>query len=286
MIDGGPAPAAPKTSTILADLGPRLVSGVVMIAMALTSLAVGGWFFVVFWLVAGLAVNWEWQRMTGGEREPARFLLGSLVLIAVALLVGNAKRDEAVLVLLFGTIFLASIASAGSRLWNAAGLLYSGALVLSVVLLRLSKIDGFESILWLFAIVWGTDIVAYFGGRLIGGPKLWPRVSPSKTWSGFLVGISSGALLGLFAVSFYAVKVDAIPLLLIGIFVGAVAQGGDLFESSVKRRFGFKDSSHLIPGHGGFMDRLDGFIAAVTFAAAFGAAKAGAATAAHGLFIW
>ncbi|MDB5597131.1 MAG: phosphatidate cytidylyltransferase [Hyphomicrobiales bacterium] len=286
MIDGGPAPAAPKTSTTLADLGPRLASGVLMIAMALTSLAVGGWPFIIFWLIAGLAVNWEWQRMTGGAREPARFLLGSLVLIAVALLVGNAKRDEAVLVLLFGTIVLAAVASTGSRLWNAAGLLYSGALVLSVALLRLSKIDGFESILWLFAIVWGTDIMAYFGGRLIGGAKLWPRVSPSKTWSGFLVGISSGALLGLVAVSFYAVKVDAIPLVLIGVFVGAVAQGGDLFESSVKRRFGFKDSSHLIPGHGGFMDRLDGFIAAVTFVAVFGAAKAGAATAAHGLFIW
>jgi phosphatidate cytidylyltransferase len=128
--------------------------------------------------------------------------------------------------------------------------------------------------------------MAYFGGRLIGGPKLWPRVSPSKTWSGFLVGITSGAFLGLSALLVFADQVQPLPVVLLGLVTGAIAQGGDLFESSIKRHYGVKDSSHLIPGHGGAMDRLDGFITAALFAALFGTLHAGAAAAAHGLFVW
>lgn len=285
MTDGGAGPARSKPTT-LADLGPRLASGIVMIVLALGALHFGGPVFAVFWLVAALAIHWEWQRMVGGDRSDARQIVGATTLLVVGAIVFLGQGDAALLALLIGTVVLAFVSSGPDRVWQIAGLLYAGALLLSVVVLRFSILSGFEAILWLFAVVWGTDVMAYFGGRLIGGPKLWPRVSPSKTWSGFLVGITSGAVLGLVALSFYAVQIDAFPLLGLGLIVGAVAQGGDLFESSVKRRFGVKDSSHLIPGHGGFMDRLDGFLAAAAFAAAFGTLRAGEAAAAHGLFIW
>jgi phosphatidate cytidylyltransferase len=131
--------------------------------------------------------------------------------------------------------------------------------------------------------------MAYFGGRLIGGPKLWPRLSPSKTWAGFIVGVFSGGLLGLLCLMVSAgyENVPVGPLFLLGLLAGAVAQAGDFFESAVKRRFGVKDSSHLIPGHGGFMDRLDGFIAAAAFAGLVGWLKsAGPGFVAIGLLRW
>jgi phosphatidate cytidylyltransferase len=121
---------------------------------------------------------------------------------------------------------------------------------------------------------------------VIGGAKLWPKVSPSKTWSGTLTGVLAGAFLG--AVTGAHGLGDpwrAPPLFVLGLAAAAVSQGGDIFESWVKRHFGAKDSSGLIPGHGGFMDRLDGFIAAAAFAAIVGAARGGASTAA-GLFDW
>ncbi len=128
--------------------------------------------------------------------------------------------------------------------------------------------------------------MAYFGGRLIGGPKLWTRVSAGKTWSGTIVGIVSGALAGLAVAAIRPEgPVAVVPLLLVGLAGGAAAQAGDLLESSIKRRFGVKDSSQLIPGHGGVMDRLDGFVAAAVFVAALGAVR-GTPTVAEGLFVW
>jgi phosphatidate cytidylyltransferase len=189
-----------------------------------------------------------------------------------------------------GAAGLAWLGGPAKRIWAGAGLIYAASVVISVTLLRvLSRIDGMEAILWLFAVVWGTDVMAYFGGRLIGGPKLWPRLSPSKTWAGFLVGVSSGGLLGLLCVILTpGAEAAALgPLFVLGLLAGVVAQAGDFFESWIKRRFGVKDSSRLIPGHGGFMDRLDGFIAAAAFAALVGWIKsAGPGFVAIGLLRW
>jgi len=129
--------------------------------------------------------------------------------------------------------------------------------------------------------------MAYFGGRLIGGPKLWSRVSPGKTWSGAAVGALTGALCGA-VVGLLAAPSGArlVPILLLGLAASVVAQLGDLFESALKRRFGVKDSSGLIPGHGGMMDRLDGFVAAAAFAALVGWARANGDWIAGGLFQW
>ncbi|MBL8590471.1 MAG: phosphatidate cytidylyltransferase [Methylobacteriaceae bacterium] len=267
----------------MADLGPRVASGVVMIAAALTTAWLGGRWFTLFWLAAGLAIHWEWQRLIGGSRQGARFAVGAAALAAMAAAVDNAAPDIAVAIAVASALAMAALAGQGLRIWAGAGALYAAALVISVLFLRGSLFAGFEAILWLFATVWGTDVMAYFGGRIVGGPKLWPRVSPSKTWSGFLIGVFCGALAGM-AVAPHNAAV--LPLFAFTALAAALSQGGDLFESSVKRHFGVKDASRLIPGHGGVMDRLDGFIAAAAFAALVAFARAGYASPAQSLFFW
>ena len=146
--------------------------------------------------------------------------------------------------------------------------------------------SGLVVVAMLFAVVWGTDIFAYFGGRLIGGPKLWPAVSAGKTWSGTITGVVSGAALGLAAARAGVGEGLALaPMFLTCLAMAAVSQAGDLFESAIKRRYGVKDSSNLIPGHGGVMDRLDGFTFAVIFTAGLGLVRAGSSVA-GGVFFW
>ena len=166
---------------------------------------------------------------------------------------------------------------------SGAGVVYAGVLPVCMVMLRSSDPLGAQVIWWLFAVVWGTDIMAYFGGRLIGGPKLWRQVSPSKTWSGFLTGILSGAVAGWLVGRTWQAGWQVLPL---GLAVGSIAQAGDLFESSLKRRFGVKDSSRIIPGHGGVMDRLDGFLTAAVFVAGFGVMRAGLVSSSAGVLQW
>ena len=179
-----------------------------------------------------------------------------------ALVVDRRIRLAAMIVLAMGTLAAAALAPAERRIWVAAGIPYAGALGIAPIVLRSDGEYGFLAIILLFAVVWATDIAAYFVGRAVGGPKLVPRVSPKKTWSGAIGGtlprvVAAVArrpgrrrLNGLFAIAMLAVVLSV------------VAQAGDLFESALKRRFGAKDSSHLIPGHGGLMDRLDGFVTA------------------------
>jgi phosphatidate cytidylyltransferase len=268
------------------DLGPRVVSALVLVALAVAALVFGGHVFVLFWLIAAFAVNWEWQGLIGGERRLARIVIGAVALSAAA---GFTHGGEPIP----GLVVLASLAGVGAilagpsrRVWAFVGLIYSGALVVSVCALRDSPTVGVLAVAWLFALVWGTDVFAYFGGRVIGGPKLWPRVSAGKTWSGTITGVLGGALLGLAVVRFGGDgPTRTWPIFLISLAAAALAQIGDLSESIVKRRFGVKDSSQLIPGHGGVMDRLDGFIFASFFAALLGAFRGLSSTAA-GVFSW
>lgn len=272
------------------DLLPRLISGIVMIVAALATLWSGGLVFVLFWTLAAVATAFEWQTLIDAPaRWPRVAVAAAAIVIAVTGLLTN-HPEVVLMAVVAGAASNAVLAGEGKRLWAASGVVYGAALALSVILLRVvSALDGTEAILWLFAVVWGTDIMAYFGGRSIGGPKLWPRVSPSKTWSGFIVGVTCGAALGVAAVAFTVGGPDVRlgMIFLLGLAGGVVAQGGDLLESSIKRHFGIKDSSQLIPGHGGFMDRLDGFIATATFAALVGLAKAaGPGFVATGLLRW
>jgi phosphatidate cytidylyltransferase len=151
-------------------------------------------------------------------------------------------------------------------------------------LVRLDQLWGFVALILILLVVWVTDIGGYFAGRGIGGPKLWPRVSPKKTWAGavggFVASLVVAAGFALFGVSRTG------PLLLLGAAISIASQLGDLFESAVKRRFGVKDSSQIIPGHGGLLDRLDGFVAAVVLAAIFGFLRGGVDGVGRGLMIW
>jgi phosphatidate cytidylyltransferase len=270
----------------LGDLVPRALSAIVLIAAALVSLWLGGIVFDLLWLCAALAVAYEWQNLISSARRlRLRVLSAALGLILWLPLStgGFFWAGCAALVACAGAAALA--AGRGRRIWAFCGIIYAASLLASVTALHRPEIFGMRAILWLFAIVWGSDVFAYFGGRLIGGPKLWPKVSPSKTWSGTLAGILSGAILGT-AIGGHDLGLRAqAPLFALGLAAAAVSQAGDIVESWVKRRFGVKDSSRLVPGHGGFMDRLDGFIAAAGFAMLFGAVRGGGSIA-EGLFKW
>ena len=289
------APKATLMSYIIKGvLGQNLPWGLVilgaMIAIVLGIAALGaawagGYWFSAFWLIAAIIVHWEWQNLIGGPNHELRVLFGSAGLLVAAPLATNDAVFWAIVALLAAALgaSLTSGIKPPIRLLPGAGVLYAGAMLVSVCLLRASWPYGLYAIMWLFALVWGADVMAYFGGRLIGGPKLWPRVSPAKTWSGFCVGVLCGAAAGLAAAPAGG---RTLMLFAFGLAAGAVAQGGDLFESFLKRRFGVKDSGHLIPGHGGLMDRLDGFIAASVFVALASAARYGILDIAAGIFQW
>ena len=264
-----------------ADLLPRVLSALVLVVLALGTAFWGGRPFATLWWAASLAILWEWQRLIGAPRLTARLVSGGVALSLSGPLVEQLQIGLGFGLIVVGATAVGLLAGAGYRIFAAAGVVYAAALMTSVDLLRQSFPFGFEAIIWLFAVVWFTDIMAYVGGRLVGGPKLWPRASPSKTWAGFLVGIACGSLAGLAvapAPGPYEIYVA------LGLVAGAVAQGGDLFESALKRRFRVKDSSRLIPGHGGVMDRLDGFLAAAVAAAVLGVARFGVESPGAGLF--
>jgi len=165
------------------------------------------------------------------------------------------------------------------------GIGYAGALLLAPILLRHDAACGFAVIALLFAIVWTTDVCGYFAGRALGGPKLMPLVSPKKTWSGAIVGTAGAMIVGLLVVSLFG-SFNTVAILAITFVLSVLAQFGDLFESWVKRQFGAKDSSRLIPGHGGVMDRLDGFWAAAVAGCLIGLMRGGFDGPARGLLVW
>jgi phosphatidate cytidylyltransferase len=228
------------------NLALRVISSAVMAPVTIWVAWYGGWLFVLVWAAAACIVLSEWSR----------------------LVIGAAPRHYGV--------FAA---------WMIAGLLYAGALLLASVTLRRDPALGFTALLFLFAVVWVTDIVAYFVGRAIGGPKLWVAISPNKTWSGALGGALGGTVAGLVTCRLAGLDLAAM-LVVVTLALSIASQAGDLLESAIKRHFGAKDAGHLIPGHGGLMDRLDGFLTAALAAAAIGAARGGLDGAAHGLLVW
>jgi len=266
------------------DLWPRVAAAVAMGSVAVAATWIGGFLFAAFWWLASIVVLWEWQRLVGGERLiVARVVAGAVALALAALWALHDSIAGVVAALILGAAVVGWIAGGRQGIWAAAGVLYAGALVASVGLLRVSPSFGMASILWLFAVVWGADIAAYFAGRLIGGPRLWPRVSPGKTWAGAIVGAFAGAVLGLM-LGAWTNRLAA--LFWLGLATAIVSELGDLFESALKRRFGVKDSSGLIPGHGGLMDRLDAFTSASFFAAVVAILHPKGDYIASGLFQW
>jgi phosphatidate cytidylyltransferase len=229
------------------NLALRVISSAVMAPIAVSIAWLGGWPFVLFWTLAACIVLWEWTRLV--TRSP-----------------GTASYTD---------FFL----------WMIAGLLYAGVIALAPIILRRDPALGFVAIVFLFAVVWVTDIAAYFAGRTLGGPKLWVAVSPNKTWSGALGGALGGVVAALLVVK-VAGLVIAPMLVLVALALSIASQAGDLLESALKRQFGAKDASALIPGHGGLMDRLDGFLTAVLAAVMVGLLREGFDGSARGLLVW
>ena len=227
--------------------------------------------------------------MTGGDNLSVR-LASSLVLAPLAL--ATAWFGGAVFVifwagaaLIIGWEWIKLVAPARDPLpWRVAGMIYAAIVFTAPVLLRADVNNGFVALVFLFAIVWMTDIMGYVVGRAFGGPKLWPAVSPNKTRSGAIGGMAGALAAGIVIAA--ALSLAVLPIAILSVILSMMAQAGDLFESAIKRRFGAKDTSHLIPGHGGLMDRLDGFITAALVAALIGIVRGGFSTAATGLLVW
>jgi phosphatidate cytidylyltransferase len=294
MTNADPARPVPTASPGGSELILRILSGLVLAPVAVGVAYLGGWAFVVFWSIAALLVLWEWCTLVaGGERSTVLPITGAAVFLAILLAASAVDTEGGHSVrlvaggtlLLMGMLATAALAPSEQRLWTAAGIPYAGLLGMAPIVLRNDAQYGFLAIVFLFAVVWATDIVAYFVGRAIGGPKLAPRISPKKTWSGAIGGTVAaiGAALAVATVA----GLPNLPVVgLIAAAASALAQAGDLFESALKRRFGAKDSSHLIPGHGGLMDRLDGFVAAAVLAALIGLIHGGVEEPARGLLVW
>ncbi|HEX5210315.1 MAG TPA: phosphatidate cytidylyltransferase [Pseudolabrys sp.] len=170
-------------------------------------------------------------------------------------------------------------------LWIVAGVGYAAVLLAAPVLLRADSGLGLFAIILLFAVVWTTDVLGYFAGRAFGGPKLLPAVSPKKTWSGAVAGTFGAAAVAIIVAGFFgSFRWTAVAL--IALMLSVAAQLGDLLESWIKRQFGAKDAGSLIPGHGGVMDRLDGFWAAALIGCLLGLARGGFDAPARGLLVW
>jgi phosphatidate cytidylyltransferase len=276
--DAAPAGSAPAASNLMM----RVVAALVLAPLAIALAYAGGWMWAFLVTLASIGLFVEWLSVVGAGQAGTTGA-GTIALAAMGFFVALGWLTPVALIGLLGLVCITFLAR-DKRGWAAAGFLYAVAALVASVLVRQDPVNGFVALMFVLLVVWATDIGGYFAGRSIGGPKLWPRVSPKKTWAGALGGFGASlAVAGSFA-TFGLGK--AVPLLVLSAVLSAVSQLGDLFESAVKRRFGVKDSSHLIPGHGGLMDRLDGFIAAVLVASIFGILRHGVDSAGSGLMVW
>lgn len=265
------------------DLVPRAISAVVLAVIALGSIWAGSLPFALLVLLIGVVMSWEWARIVRGGASDAALLLHAGAVALAILLTMRGALLPAVALVAAGMIAVGMLATQ-QRPLSALGVAYVGLPAIALVWLRGSDEVGTLAILFIFVIVWATDIFAYIFGRLLGGPKLCPAVSPGKTWSGSIGGLVFAALAGaVFAM--LLPRPAPVALALVAVALSVVAQAGDLAESALKRAFAVKNASEIIPGHGGFMDRMDGVVTAALLAAVL-AAMRGTGTPAHALLFW
>lgn len=252
------------------DLLPRVISGVVMAVAAIGLTSAGFLPFAGMILAISVIVAWEWGRVVRGSGIDPTLLAHVAAVVVAIVLVTMGLVGLSVLALLIGAILVGLLATGHHPWTSAAGVAFAGLPGVALIWLRDDPNFGLLAVLFVMAIVVVTDTAAYFSGRLIGGPRLWPSVSPNKTWAGLIGAVTASAIAGALYANLVAGSSPA-KLALLGAVLAVVAQGGDLAESALKRRFGAKDASNIIPGHGGFMDRIDGLVTAAVAAALFAA---------------
>ena len=246
------------------DLPVRATVGLALIAIAALALWAGGVFFWLLVVIGALLMMSEWadlHRATPPQKRIAQFALFVPLCIMAPPSVIVETRDFFVTGLLAGAAFFTVIVTRRREL--ALGTIYCGLPVLALTVLRRQH-EGLAWTFWAMALVWATDIGAYFAGRAIGGAKLWPAISPNKTWAGLAGGVLAASLFG---AAMHMAAGLPLRMTLATPVLAVLAQGGDLYESWLKRRAGVKDSGTLLPGHGGVMDRLDGLVPVAPVAA-------------------
>lgn len=265
------------------NLLTRIAAAAVLVPLALGAAYAGGviWIALVSLIAIGLFI--EWLGVVGEARAVRVTVAGALLLAVSGALLALGLIDFAVIALAIGLILVAVLTS-GHRGWAAAGFLYAAGAEIASVLVRLDIDHGWSALLLVLVVVWASDIGGYVVGRGIGGPKLSPRISPNKTWAGAIGGFAASLVVTAGVAADAGSKI--IPLLVLGAVLSVASQLGDLLESAVKRHFGVKDSGHIIPGHGGILDRLDGYVAAIVLAAVLGLVRGGLDGVGRGLMIW
>ena len=272
----------------------RTASALVLAPSALLVAYLGGPVFGLACTITAALVLWEWSGLVTRAADwrvlaPGLGAMAIAAILAQLGLVGLAIAAIAVgAVATAGAIVVwqsAELAGPRGPLWAAAGVVYAGIVLICPIVLRSDQKLGFAALSFLFATVWCTDIFAYLTGRSLGGPLLAPRISPKKTWSGAAGGLAGGVVAGVL-VAYASAGTFPVVAGVLALILSMAAQVGDLLESSVKRRFGAKDTSTLIPGHGGVMDRVDGLLVAALVAVVIGAVRFGAAASAQGLLSW
>lgn len=247
----------------------RLISAIVLAPVPIAAIWFG-WPWLPLLIAAAAAVmGWEWARLCRGGRIGASgaALVGAVVVATAAAALSGLAAG--ILIAAGGAVLVWGIASLCHDRepgWLAIGALWVALPCVLLLWLAGSGSAGRVVLLWIFAVVWATDIGAYAVGRRLGGPRLAPRWSPGKTWAGLVGGAAAAAIAGWITAHVLGIA-PVLPLVMVSTGLAIVEQFGDLAESMAKRRFGVKDSSGLIPGHGGLLDRVDGLLAVIPAAA-------------------
>lgn len=262
MIGATVRPSAPAKGDALQA---RILSAAVLIPAVLAIVYLGSPAMEGLVILAGALLGWEWASLCGADRPQAARAVVVLAILAPVAAAALGLFVPALLIALAGTLG-AGLALATLRLrhpaWLALGVPYLALPCLALLWLRFGHEEGAELVFWLFLVIWATDSGAYFAGRAIGGRKLAPKISPNKTWAGLFGGVLAADLVA-GSGWFLLPEQPLLPLMLFGGLIAALSQGGDLFESFAKRRFGVKDAGKLIPGHGGLLDRVDGLLVGI-----------------------
>jgi len=242
------------------ELTLRIASAIVLAVLAIGLNWVGQLPFAGLVLCVTLVMSWEWGHIVREAAVDTSLVVHALAAGLATILAAFGQGVLALVALAMGALIVMPLSFGRSGLISAIGVVYVGLPSVVLVWLRGDESYGFAAVLFVLLSVWAMDTFALIGGRAIGGPRMWPAISPNKTWAGLVSGMVAGAMMG----SLFATAIGAQwpQLAMLGLVLGGFSQCGDLAESALKRHYNVKDSSRLIPGHGGFLDRLDGLVAA------------------------